>query len=73
MSGAEVLVVSKKQIGFVCIVLATILFSLMEVTLKGVSAHFHPFQLNFTRFLIGGLVLLPFALRALRRRPPDAP
>lgn len=72
MSGAEVLVVSKKQIGFVCIVLATILFSLMEVTLKGVSAHFHPFQLNFTRFLIGGLVLLPFALRALRRRPPDA-
>ena len=64
---------SKKQLGFLCIALTTILFSLMEVTLKGVSVHFHPFQINFTRFLIGGLVLLPFALRALRRRGTDAP
>ena len=64
---------SKKQLGFLCIALTTILFSLMEVTLKGVSVHFHPFQINFTRFLIGGLVLLPFALRTLRRRGADAP
>ena len=63
---------SKKQLGFLCIAVTTILFSLMEVALKGVSPHFHPFQLNFTRFLIGGLVLLPFALRQLKRRGPDA-
>ena len=64
---------SKKQMGVLCIVLGTVLFSLMEVTLKGVSAHFNPFQLNFTRFFIGGLVLLPFALYTLRRRPTGAP
>lgn len=64
---------SKKQLGIVCIAVTTILFSLMEVVLKGVSPHFHPFQLNFTRFLIGGLVLLPLALRQLKRRGPDAP
>lgn len=64
---------SKKQLGFLCIAITTILFSLMEITLKGVSVHFHPFQLNFTRFLIGGLVLLPPALRSLRRRAADAP
>lgn len=58
--------VTKNQKGVLCIAAATILFSLMEVVLKGVSPHFHPFQLNFSRFLIGGLVLLPFALRKLR-------
>ena len=63
----------KKQLGILCIVVTTILFSLMEVVLKGVSPHFHPFQLNFTRFFIGGLVLLPFAIRQLKRRGPDAP
>lgn len=57
---------SKKQIGFLCIAVTTLLFSLMEITLKGVSSHFHPFQMNFTRFFIGGLVLLPFAMRKLR-------
>lgn len=57
---------TKKQKGVLCIAMATILFSLMEVVLKGVSPHFHPFQLNFSRFLIGGLVLLPFALRKLQ-------
>lgn len=59
---------SKKQIGFLCIAVTTILFSLMEITLKGVSSHFHPFQMNFTRFLIGGLVLLPFAAKKLKER-----
>ena len=64
---------SQKQLGFLCIATTTILFSLMEIVLKGVSTHFHPFQMNFTRFLIGGIVLIPFALRHLHRRPPDAP
>ena len=51
----------------------TILFSLMEISLKSVSGSFHPFQINFTRFLIGGLVLLPFALQKLKKRGADAP
>ncbi len=64
---------SKKQVGFCCIALTTILFSLMEISLKSVSASFHPFQINFTRFFIGGLVLLPFAVQKLRKRDANAP
>lgn len=63
----------QKQLAFACVALATVLFSLMEITLKGVSAHFHPIQMNFTRFFIGGLVLLPFAVQKMRRRNADAP
>ena len=66
-------IVRQKQIGFLCIALTTVLFSLMEIALKGVSVHFHPFQMNFTRFFIGALVLLPFALYKLNHRPADAP
>ena len=66
-------IMSKKQVGFFCIALTTILFSLMEISLKSVSGSFHPFQINFTRFLIGGLVLLPFALQKLKKRGADAP
>lgn len=54
--------------GYIFILLATIFFSSMEVALKTVAADFHPMQLNCTRFLIGGLLLIPFALRALRQR-----
>jgi drug/metabolite transporter (DMT)-like permease len=52
----------------VYIALATILFSSMEIVLKTVSGRFNALQLNFLRFLIGGLFLLPFALRALAKR-----
>lgn len=52
--------------GYVFIVLATLFFSTMEIALKSIAGEFHPVQINFTRFLIGGLVLLPFARRALR-------
>ena len=64
---------SNKQKGLLCIALTTVLFSLMEIALKSVSGSFHPFQINFTRFFIGGLVLLPFALKKLRERGSDAP
>lgn len=50
------------------IVVATVLFSSMETMLKFVSGQFNPIQLTFGRFLVGGLVLLPVALRTLRRR-----
>ncbi|MDD2484524.1 MAG: DMT family transporter [Eubacteriales bacterium] len=54
--------------GFVFIILTTIIFSTMEIALKLVSGVFHPIQLTFTRFLIGGLFLIPFALSALRKK-----
>jgi drug/metabolite transporter (DMT)-like permease len=50
------------------IALATILFSSMEIVLKTVSGRFNALQLNFLRFMIGGLFLLPFALRSLGKR-----
>ncbi len=54
--------------GYACIGLATILFSSMEIALKKSAGSFSPLQLNVLRFLVGGVFLLPFALRSLRRR-----
>lgn len=50
------------------IALTTIIFSTMEIALKLVSKSFNPIQLNFTRFFIGGLFLVPFALNTLHKR-----
>lgn len=57
--------------GYLFIALATLLFSTMEIALKTISADFHPVQLNFIRFTVGGLVLLPLALRILRDKRQD--
>lgn len=54
--------------GYVYMALATLLFSSMEIALKMVSGHFNTVQINFTRFCIGGLLLLPLAWRILRQR-----
>ena len=54
--------------GYFFIILTTILFSTMEIALKVISADFHPVQLNFIRFTVGGIVLLPFALRVLHSK-----
>ena len=48
--------------GYIFIFLATVFFSSMEVALKTVAHDFNPMQLNCTRFLVGGLLLIPFAL-----------
>lgn len=40
----------------------------MDIALKQVAGQFNPVQLNLTRFLIGGLVLIPFAVRMLKKR-----
>jgi drug/metabolite transporter (DMT)-like permease len=48
------------------IALSTIFFSLMEIALKSVGDAFNPIQINLIRFFIGGVVLLPFAIRTLR-------
>ncbi|AYD40740.1 EamA family transporter [Clostridium fermenticellae] len=49
--------------GYIDIFLSTILFSTMEIALKLISNQFNPIQLTFLRFLIGGLILLPLALK----------
>ncbi len=56
-----------KKIVFTIILSAT-LFSTMEVALKIAGSDFDAFQLTFLRFLIGGLFLLPFAFKRMRRK-----
>ncbi|WP_461240753.1 DMT family transporter [Paucilactobacillus sp. N302-9] len=48
------------------IAFSTLMFSLMEIVLKSTGGAFNPVQINWLRFSIGGLVLLPFAIYALR-------
>ena len=62
--------------GLVFIFITTFLFSTMEVVLKYIADVYDPIQLNCLRFLIGGVVLLPFALKRLKKdgirlRPRD--
>ncbi len=52
--------------GYLYIILCTLIFSMVEVVLKMISGVFHPMQITALRFFIGGLVLLPFALRSIR-------
>ncbi|MFL0194379.1 DMT family transporter [Clostridium sp. WILCCON 0269] len=52
--------------GYVYIILAAVTFSTMEIAGKVVSDVINPFQLNFLRFLIGGLILLPPTIKALK-------
>lgn len=53
--------------GYMYIVISTILFSTMEITIKLVGSVFNPIQINFIRFLIGGLILLPIAIMRLKK------
>lgn len=54
--------------GYLYIAMSTILFSTMEIALKTIGGQFHPIQLTLSRFLIGGIFLLPVALSALKKR-----
>lgn len=54
--------------GYVYIALCTFLFSSMEIALKAVGSNFNPIQLSMTRFLVGGIILLPFALKSLKEK-----
>lgn len=56
------------KIGLLCILVTGFCFGTMEVSLKIAGNSFTPFQLTFLRFMIGGLILLPFALREIRKR-----
>ncbi len=50
------------------ILITAFCFGTMEVALKIGGSSFAPLQMNFLRFLIGGVILLPLALREKRRR-----
>lgn len=49
------------------VVLTAFLFGTMEVALKLGGSQLDSFQLTFLRFMIGGLLLLPFAIAEIRR------
>ncbi|WP_413628018.1 DMT family transporter [Fructilactobacillus vespulae] len=49
------------------VLFSTVLFSLMEISLKIAGSQFNPMQLNLIRFTLGGLVILPFAIVRLKK------
>lgn len=53
---------------FLFVIISTLLFSSMEVAIKLVNGVFNPIELNFLRFLIGGIVLLPLAIMAMKKQ-----
>lgn len=54
--------------GYLCILITAFAFSTMEIVGKMISNQLNPFQMTFLRFLIGGLVLLPFALKEIKKQ-----
>lgn len=58
---------SNQKQGYLCIAFTTLMFSLMEIALKFIGGDLNPIQINFSRFLFGGLVLLPFAVKKLQK------
>ena len=55
------------MVDYVYILITTLLFSSMEVAIKYTHGMFHPIQLNFIRFFVGGLILMPLAIKKLRK------
>jgi drug/metabolite transporter (DMT)-like permease len=54
--------------GFGYVLITALCFGTMEVALRMAGNSFDAIQLTFLRFLIGGCVLLPFAIRDLKKR-----
>ena len=54
--------------GYWFIILSAFLFSTMEIVLKMVSNEFNPIQINFLRFFLGSILLLPLAIKSLKNR-----
>jgi len=52
---------------YVFVLITAFLFATMEVSCKIGAETLDPFQLTFVRFVIGGLLLLPFAMAHLKR------
>lgn len=54
--------------GYFYIFMTTLIFSTMEIALKLISGVFNPIQVTFSRFLVGGIFLIPFALNTLHKK-----
>lgn len=54
--------------GYLYIALAAVIFSTMELVGKMIAVKINPYELTFIRFLIGGLVLLPFSIKEIKAR-----
>lgn len=54
--------------GYLYIILAAVIFSTMEISSKMIANAVNPLQLSFIRFLIGGIFLLPFALKDIKSK-----
>lgn len=59
---------SDRKKGYLLILLAAAIYSTTEVALKLLGSAFAPMQLTAERVIVGGAVLLPFALCDLRKR-----
>jgi len=54
--------------GYFYIAVATLMFTSLEVVLKFISGQINPVQLTLCRFTVGFVILLPIALRTLKKR-----
>ena len=59
---------NRSRSGYIYIVLCAVIFSTMEVMLKTVHGVFAPMQITCLRFLVGGVLLIPFAVRSIRKK-----
>lgn len=54
--------------GYIFILLTAFLYSTQEIAGKLISGKLDPFQVNFLIFLIGAVILFPFALKDMKKR-----
>ena len=59
---------NRSRSGYIFIVLCAVIFSTMEVMLKTVHGVLAPMQITCLRFLVGGILLIPFAMRSIRKK-----
>lgn len=59
---------NRSRSGYIFIVLCAVIFSTMEVMLKTVHGVFAPMQITCLRFLVGGVLLIPFAMRSIKKK-----
>ena len=63
---------NRSRSGYVYIALCAVIFSTMEVMLKTVHGVFAPMQITCLRFLVGGILLIPFASRSMKKKNASA-
>ncbi len=59
---------NKLDKSFIFILITAFCFGTMEIALKLGGNSFSPLQITFLRFLIGGLFLLPFAIKDIKKK-----